>query len=171
MSINFEDFFKDIMNSNDEKNFWRLDFGSYRSMFSYKMPETVRYKETCFGGVLSEYWLTKDGKEYVGDAVLDEDGWIKDPEGQCASVKMKLKNKTVSLHGKPVETGDIRSNLALRIIESTKKALYEDGIVKFDSPRVIMSIPARFEAAMRGTLEMAWSKAVVKIKQETAGEN
>ena len=164
MSINFEDFLKDIMNSNDEKSFWGLDFGSYRSMFSYKMkdmdPEIVRYKETCLGGVPSEYWLTKDGKEYVGDAVLDEDGWIKDPEGQCASIKMKLKNKTVSLHGKTVETGEILLKLALRIIEITKKALYEDGIVEFDPPRVIMGIPARFEAALRGTLGMAWSKAL-----------
>lgn len=164
MSVNFEDFLKDLMNTDDEKYFWGLDFGSYRSMFSYKMrdmkPETARYKDKCFGGVPSEYWLTKDGKEYVGDEVLDEDGWIKDPEGQCASVKMKLKKGSVSLHGKLMETEKIALKLAKRIIKVTSKYLLEEDEINFEPKKIVMGAPARFDAAIHGTLGMVWSKAL-----------
>ena len=148
----------------DGNIYWGLDFGSYRSIVSYKerdkKPETARYKDECLGGVPSEYWLAADGTEYVGDEVIREDGWIKDPEGQCASVKMKLKNEKVFLHGSPVNVYDIALKLAKRIISVSSNVLYDGDGIKFAPRSIVMGAPARFDGPTRRTLELIWMEAL-----------
>ena len=150
---------------------WGLDFGSYRSMVSYKekdkKPETARYKEECLGGVPSEYWLAADGTEYVGDEVIRNDGWIKDPEGQCPSVKMKLKNGKVFLHGNNVDVEKIVLKLAKRIISVSSNVLFDGDRITFAPKFIVMGAPARFDGPSRRTLVLIWMEALGIIKKRT----
>lgn len=79
------------------RNYWGLDFGTYRSMLAYisndQDPKVPSYKEACLGGIPSLFWYDKNGNEFVGDQVQARGGELIDPAGICSSVKTKLEKK------------------------------------------------------------------------------
>ena len=143
---------------------WGLDFGSYRSLIAYKHmdsnPETARYKDKeCIGGVPSEFWRTADGKEYIGNDVIELDGWIIDPAGQCDCIKMKLKNKSIVIYNHTYKPEEIALKLAKKIISVSKHYLKEGDNLELTPKSIAMGVPVRFESATRGTLREVWSEA------------
>lgn len=154
-----------LLNANaGEEIAWGLDFGSYRSMFSYKRtdekPRMPEYKEECLGGVPSEFWRDASGNEYVGGEVKINNGWVIDPLGQCSSIKMKLKLSNITLHNFSYKPKEIAVKLANKIIDVTSEYLKNDDYIDFAPKSIVMGAPARFDTATRGTLREIWAEAL-----------
>lgn len=98
------------------------------------------------------FWRDKNGNEYVGDQVLERSDVIHDPEGVCSSVKMKLQEDRITLHGKSYSPTEIAVRLVQRILEVSRAAL-EQEFVEMDFDEIVVGYPIRFNAADRGELE------------------
>lgn len=135
---------------------WGLDFGTYRSMVAYTMnseaPKTPQYRDENLGGVPSVFWRDENGNEYVGDQVLERNGIVRDPEGVCPSVKMKLGENSITLHGKSYSPTEIAVRLVQRILEVSRSALQQE-FIEMDFDEIVVGYPVRFNAADRGELE------------------
>jgi len=137
-----------------KKNFG-MDFGTYRSVLAYKgtgdQPRVPTYRNENLGGVPSLYWYTADGRELVGDQVLQANGAMVDPAGVCSSVKMKL-GQSITLNGKTFTATEIAVKLMKRILEVSRLALEQD-FVGMDFDVLVVGAPARFWASLKGEIE------------------
>ena len=131
-----------------------LDFGTYRSMLavcSEDGPMVPAYKDACLGGVPSLFWRTESGEEYVGDEVYARNGQAVDPGGICASVKTRLQNGPVRLHGKEYSPREIAGRIIKRVLDVTQPLL-EQEFIEMDFSSIVCGVPVRFTAAQKGEI-------------------
>lgn len=140
-----------------------MDFGSYRSLISYKRelsdPDTPRYAGECEGGVPAEFWCTKSGEEFVGDEVIDNGGKYLDHGGQCPSIKLKLDKEEILLNGKPYNPKEIAVKYIKRVKDVTAELMTDNGIV-FKPVSIVSGVPVRYNREKRKIIQEAIAEAL-----------
>lgn len=136
-----------------------LDFGTYRSMMACKsteepFPLAAPYETpSTRGGVPSLFWYSaRSNREYLCEEVADYNGLSDDPAGICSSIKMKLDEPFVTLHGKQFSTADIAEKEIRRILSVSHQALEKSLFSKPAYHKLVVGVPVRFGAAKRQTL-------------------
>ena len=164
--------FADAMNTAVEGPSFGLDFGTYRSMAAVCDSGTLivpSYSDACQGGVPSLFWRTADGKEWVGDEVYAHNGCAVDPLGVCSSIKTRLKEPEIELHGKKYTPREIAVRIIRRMSEVTKPLL-EQEFIDADFSSIVCGVPVRFNAAerneIRGIVYEALGGAEVQLVPE-----
>ena len=145
----------DSMNSALEEYHWGLDFGTYRSVVSYisegSAPKVPNYQDACMGGVPSLFWRDQGGIEHVGDEVQAMDALLTDPAGVCSSVKTRLTEKEIRLHGVPYSPSEIAVRIIQRLL-TVSRQLLDQEFIPMDMQRLVVGVPVRFNAAQRGVI-------------------
>lgn len=145
----------DSMNSALEEYHWGLDFGTYRSVVSYisegSAPKVPNYQDACMGGVPSLFWRDQGGIEHVGDEVQAMDALLTDPAGVCSSVKTRLTEKEIRLHGVPYSPSEIAVRIIQRLL-TVSRQLLDQEFIPMDMQRLVVGVPVRFNAAQRGEI-------------------
>ena len=136
-----------------------LDFGTYRSMMACKsteepFPLAAPYETpSTRSGVPSLFWYSaRSNREYLCEEVADYNGLSDDPAGICSSIKMKLDEPFVTLHGKQFSTADIAEKEIRRILSVSHQALEKSLFSKPAYHKLVVGVPVRFGAAKRQTL-------------------
>lgn len=138
-----------------------LDFGTYRSMMAFcdgTNPVVPAYKDACLGGVPSLFWRTSSGEEYVGDQVFARDGLTSDPAGVCSSIKTRLHESEILLHGIRYTPSEIAERIIRRVMEVTGPLL-EQEFIDMDFESIVCGVPVRFTAAEKGEIASIVKKA------------
>lgn len=146
--------YDDMKQALDEYH-WGLDFGTYRSVVSYisegAPPKVPGYRDACLGGIPSLFWRDKSGLEHVGDEVQAMDGLLVDPAGVCSSVKTRLTEKEIKLHGVSYRASDIAARIIQRVL-SVSRQLLDQEFISMDLHELVVGVPVRFNAAQRGEI-------------------
>lgn len=150
----------DLHIENTEKRFYGLDYGTSRSLFAYKEdsrpPEAVvPENQACRSGIPSLFWYRKSNSkpvvwdELLCDEVITYNGQVEDPDGVLASVKMRLTEDSVTIHGKTFQTEDIMCKQMQRIYDLSREELSMRGIDE-DITTLVVGTPVRAGAYEKG---------------------
>lgn len=148
-----------------------LDLGTHRSLMAVKekhgrVEAIIPEAQECRKGIPSLFWRTSDrdgGRELLCEEVALEDGEANDPEGVVRSVKARLAEKAIELHGVRYTPESIAVREVQHVLELSRDAAEDMGI--FQQPeRLTVGVPVRFGAAERGTIRGIVEKAAPGVK-------
>lgn len=156
--------FDEKMSELEQECCFGLDFGTFRSLMSYKLPDSRSPQPATARGIASLFWHPADSPEYralpdelLCEDVLRNDGLAADPKGVVTSIKMKLDQPVLQLHGKQY-TPDYVAAAELRyILEASSRAMVEEMVLESSQEpwvgkRMGVGIPVVFGTLQRQML-------------------
>ena len=144
-----------------------LDLGTHRSLMAVKakggtVEAIIPSNQECRKGIPSLFWRTSEsdgGRELLCEQVALEQGEVNDPEGVVRSVKTRLLEKAIVLHGRSYTPQDIAAKEVGHVYALSLSEAEERGI--FETPKALtVGVPVRFGAAERTAIRSVLSKAL-----------
>lgn len=142
-----------------EKCSFGLDFGTSYSLFALKredsLPEAIKPIASDYrNGIPSLFWRRPENRfqnlpeEMLCGEVLSRDALFIDPEGVVSSVKMRLLEKSINVHGVDYPPAEIALKIVKKIKELTNEELVLQGMSEL--PReIVVGVPATFNSNQR----------------------
>ena len=152
------------MNSNTETSQIKLgvDFGTAYSSVSYKTPELPDPQpllpnaySRMTNGIPSLFWSDKDGNIRVGMEVEKGNGEWNDVKGVVGSIKTKLDQKEIKLHGKAYTPVEIVQYIIRHVLAVAEMAMEEQYIDIPKEKSFVMGVPVKFGSFERELLKNA----------------
>jgi len=149
----------DNYNDDMERCSFGLDFGTSYSLFAIKredsLPEAIKPAESDYrSGIPSLFWRRPENRfrnlpeEMLCGDVLNRDAPFIDPEGVVSSVKMRLSENSIKLHGVDYTPAEIALKIIMKIKELTNEELILQGMSELPT-KIVAGVPATFNSNQR----------------------
>lgn len=120
-----------------------LDLGTHRSLMAVKakggtVEAIIPSNQECRKGIPSLFWRTAEsdgGRELLCEQVALEQGEVNDPEGVVRSVKTRLLEQAIVLHGRSYTPQEIAAKEVGHVYALSLSEAEERGI--FETPRAL----------------------------------
>ena len=154
-----------------------LDLGTHRSLMAVKakggtVEAIIPSNQECRKGIPSLFWRTAEsdgGRELLCEQVALEQGEVNDPEGVVRSVKTRLLEQAIVLHGRSYTPQDIAAKEVEHVYALSLSEAEERGI--FEAPKALtVGVPVRFGAAERTAIRAVLSKALPDLPMQMLPE-